>query len=483
LRNHPEHAPASRTPDSGDLPGGDEHLAIIEAVLENTVDGIVTIDESGTILLFNPAAEKIFGYKAREVIGQGVNLLMPGPSSEDHVKYLRRYMDTGQARVIGIGREVTGRRRNGRAFPLELSVSELKVGDRRLFTGILRDITARKEAERALQEERNFVSAILNTVGALIVVLNADGRVVRFNRTCEQLTGFRDDEITGCVFWETLVPTEEEGPFRKAFEDMVAGRPPVDMDSILHTRQGDRRRIAWSHSVLTAENGRVEYVIGCGLDITDKKAAEEALVSLSEAERRQVGQELHDALGQVMTGVTLLTSALERKLRERNLPEQREAGEITRLAKTALSQVKRLAHGLYPTELERHGLSAALKELAESQQKLHGIRCIYQGIERISHLDRPAELHLYRIAQEAVNNAVKHGQAAEIGVTYFYDDTLLKLTVEDNGIGIPDPPPQGSGMGLAIMRYRAAQIDAEMHIARRRSGGTRVECVQQRGSA
>ena len=123
---------------------------LLRAVFETVVDGIITIDERGTVAAVNPAVERIFGYTAGEIIGQNVSMLMPEPYRGEHDAYLGNYLRTGQARIIGIGREVEGRRKDGARFPLYLGVSETHVGDRRIFTGIVRDMSERKAAEEAL---------------------------------------------------------------------------------------------------------------------------------------------------------------------------------------------------------------------------------------------------------------------------------------------------------------------------------------------
>ena len=127
----------------------------LRAILETAVEGIITIDERGLIESFNPAAEKIFGYTAREAIGKNIKLLMPAPYRQEHDGYLNNYRHTGHAKIIGIGREVTGQRKDGTTFPMDLSVSEVRLANRRMFTGFVRDITERKQLEKEIIEISN----------------------------------------------------------------------------------------------------------------------------------------------------------------------------------------------------------------------------------------------------------------------------------------------------------------------------------------
>lgn len=165
----------------------------LRAIVNTAVEGIITIDTHGIIEFFNPAAERIFGYTAREVIGQNVSVLMPQPYRDEHDGYMRNYTRTGQARIIGIGREVTGRRKDGATFPMELSVSEVPLAGRRLFTGIVRDITARKRAEKQLEELARSLAEKNRELETIVYVASHDLRSPLVN-----IQGFSQELARAC---------------------------------------------------------------------------------------------------------------------------------------------------------------------------------------------------------------------------------------------------------------------------------------------
>jgi PAS domain S-box-containing protein len=168
-----------------------ESEARLRAIVDNAVDGIITIDEYGAILDFNPAAQRLFGYETQEVVGQNVKMLMPDPYRKEHDGYLRNYRDSGKRKIIGIGREVVGRRKDGSTFPLDLAVSEVQFGGRRLFTGIVRDISERKRVE---EERQRFVSLIENS-NDCIAVASLAWELLYLNEAGRHLIGLAPEQV------------------------------------------------------------------------------------------------------------------------------------------------------------------------------------------------------------------------------------------------------------------------------------------------
>ena len=321
----------------------------IKAILDTTVDAIITISDQGTILSFNKAAEKIFGYEAEEVIGQNVKILMPSPYHEEHDGYIHNYVDTGHRKIIGIGREVVGRRKDGAVFPMELAVSEIKLDHTRIFTGLVRDISERRQLE---------------------------------------------------------------------------------------------------------------------LEI----------LRISEYERQNIGQELHDGLGSQLSGIGMICQLLARKMKKAEHPESSEVVEIAEQVKEADYLARNIARGLVPVSPEPSGLRQALHRLAETTERTYGVTCTVKEEAEVLLEDNAVSTHLYRIAQEAFSNAVRHGKPERIVARLAIVDDELILEVSDDGIGIPDTLPKEKGVGLRTMKHRASVIRGKLSVKRGEKGGTVVSC-------
>jgi len=200
------------------------------------------------------------------------------------------------------------------------------------------------------------------------------------------------------------------------------------------------------------------------------------LLESSDRERRGFAQELHDGLGQQLGGVAYLSNVLREKLAERNAPEAADATRIFGLVREAIEQTRRVSRGLSPIRPEPEGLTIALGELAGQTAGLFRVRCRFQCPKPVSIGDTILAGHLYRFAQEAVNNALKHAEARRITIRLRRDQERVTLVVADNGKGIGQLSPTRQGLGLRIMQYRAGLIRGTVNLQPRRGGGTEVIC-------
>jgi signal transduction histidine kinase len=203
---------------------------------------------------------------------------------------------------------------------------------------------------------------------------------------------------------------------------------------------------------------------------------ERRILEISDEEQRRIGHDLHDGLGQHLTGIALMTRRLEQRLAASSSPHADDAAKVSQLAGQAVSWTHDLSRSLSPPALESAGLAEALRELAANAESLFGIQCTFEQIGELKLHDVSAADHLYRIAQEAISNAVRHGKAKVVRIRLEEAGDLLTVNVEDNGSGIDESKASADGMGLRIMRYRAGMIGATVDVRRRDAGGTVVTC-------
>jgi len=211
-------------------------------------------------------------------------------------------------------------------------------------------------------------------------------------------------------------------------------------------------------------------------EIAERERLERELLEISEREQRRIGQDLHDSLCQHLTGTTLAAQVLEEKLAAGNRSEAAEAKQVVELVEEGINLSRKLAKGLYPVEIAADGLMLALEEYATTTSELFKVTCRFECDSPVLVHDPATAGHLYRIAQEAVGNAIKHGRAKNILIRLEVGEESTMLSVKDDGGGLPEPLPKNRGMGLRIMAHRSAMIGGVFKVRRAESGGTEITC-------
>ena len=274
----------------------------LETLLETVVDGIVTIDDHGNVLTFNPAAERLFGYRSDETIGRNVKMLMPEPYASEHDMYLQNYVETQKANIIGIGREVQGLRKDGSTFHLHLAVSEMYVGDQRRFVGILRDITELKEA---LKEQEHLASIVDSSQDA-IIGKDLEGNITSWNQAAEIMYQYSAEEMI-CRSIRTLVPASKNQEMDDIFNRLRRGEHIENLETRRLRKDGQIIDVALTISPIINENGEVTGVSTIARDITLRKRAEHALEESRKAQEELFNryQSILDAAGEGIYGLDL----------------------------------------------------------------------------------------------------------------------------------------------------------------------------------
>lgn len=251
---------------------------LLRSVVDNTIDGIISIDELGTIQSFNPAAETIFGYAAAEVMGQNIRMLMPEPYHREHDGYLSNYMATGAAKIIGIGREVVGKRKDGTTFPMDLAVSEFRLETGRYFTGIVRDITARKRSEQELREAEARMRSVVDHVIDGIITIDESGQVATFNPAAERVFGFSASEVIGRNV-KMLMPEPYHGEHDSYLSNFLTTGTAkiIGIGREVVGRRKSGSTFPMELAVSAFSLGEHRYFTGIVRDISERKVAEARL--------------------------------------------------------------------------------------------------------------------------------------------------------------------------------------------------------------
>ncbi len=210
-------------------------------------------------------------------------------------------------------------------------------------------------------------------------------------------------------------------------------------------------------------------------EITERERLEKALLAVSEREQRRIGHDVHDSLCQHLTGAAIAGQVLADKLEVKSLPESSDAAQLVAIIEDGIELARNLARGLAPVQLEADGLMAAFCEFARTTTQRFGIDCSFHAPHPVLINNPEMAIHFFRIAQEAVSNAIKHGRARHIVISLLLDNAEVELSVSDDGKGLPDPLQPTNGMGLHIMRHRAAMIAGSFQ-AKGSYTGTIVRC-------
>ncbi|MDH3717247.1 MAG: response regulator [Planctomycetota bacterium] len=287
----------------------------------------------------------------------------------------------------------------------------------------------------------------------------------------------RPDENLGRVAqdWLLAVHTEEPAGVRDRIRDnWKTGQ--FHLNYRITRPDGSVRYIYDRATPILDAQGKVYRVAGIAEDVTDRKQLERELAEVTAKEQQRIGGELHDNLGQQLTGIGLLARGLQRKLNVGGSAEAATAGDLADNVAVAQQQLRTLIKGLIPVEVDSSGLMAALAQLAEQTERMCAVDCTLDCAQPVEVDGAATATNLYRIAQESINNAVRHAKARKIMIRLTSGHETLIMEIRDNGIGLSSERDEAEGMGLRIMRYRAEIVGAALNIRAAEGGGTIVTC-------
>jgi len=477
--------------------------------------GYVVFDRTGAIQEINVAAAQILGGKRGHLIGLRFAQFLPRREALSFREHLRRCR-THQG---PLSTELSIVAKSGEVISLELlSAPFARQGKRAAYCRtVIRDISERQRAERVLRQTQQNYETLVNSVEGIVWEANArDSQFTFVSQQAWRLLGYRAERwLQHRNFWKSHLHPKDREWVLKFRAQAIATRK----DCVLEYRmiRADRR-IVWlrdSLSVRQDPQGQLK-LRGIMVNITDRKETEEALrrvyddlelrikertaevtasnvellreigerkrlekelVEITEKERRRIGQNLHDDLGQLLTGIAFMTQSLAEKLAEASLPEVSDAAKIQALVNQAIGHTRVLSRDLTSAELDESNLAASLQALARHVGGLFEASCQFRYEGTIPPVSEGVARQLFYIAQEAATNAIKHGRPRHVWIVLAGRPDRLELTVRNDGQPFSGGSAANTGMGLRIMNYRARVIDAAFEVGTDNGGGTVVHCT------
>ena len=401
--------------------------AMTRGLLETSPEAFVAVDEHGLVRTFNPAAEALFGWKAEEVVGRNVSMLMPEPERGAHDTHLARYLATGTRHIIGSRREVIAVRRDGTVFPCELSVGEVRTSAGLTFTGFLRDLSAQRAAESALRESEADYRSVVEGVKEVVFRTDAEGRWAFLNPSWTEVTGFTVEETLGRAFLDSVHPDDREGN-TALFAALVAGKKDHCRHEVRYlTRGGDPRWIEVYARLTHGPDGLPSGTTGTLYDITERRnteselrRAKEAAVEATRLKSKflaNMSHEIRTPLNAVigMTGLLLETSLTG---------EQQEFADTIRSSgKTLLELINEILDfsKIESGRLEIVRAPFDLRECAEDAIDLVAPQAAEKGLELVLDVDAPSgsawkgdEARIRQVVVNLLTNAVKFTSRGEV---------------------------------------------------------------------
>ena len=443
----------------------------LQNLMEATKVGTLFLDRDLNIQRYTPPVTEVFSLRDSDV-GRPITDFTPKIGYDALVEDAERVLDEQTA----IEHEVEG---PGRTWYLMRLRPYRTVGDE--VEGVVVtfiDITAQKHAAETLRAERDLVSALIDTAGALITVLGEDGSIVRFNTACERLTGYDAAEAEGADLRDLLVAPDDREAVTTRLDALADGTTDrTDLEMRWASAEGDLHLIKGSFTALRDESGDVKHFIVTGTDMTRHRELEREVIEISDRERQRIGEALHDVISSGLTHVVMRTDTLAHRLTQEGTAVKADDLEgISSEVKEAADQIRSLSHALIPRALRQDHLAAALADLADEEEDFSDIDCTFVGDEGETRPeDETDAMNLYRIAHEAVANAREHADPSRIQIGLTEEGSDLVLSIRDDGRGWEGDTPEDEGLGLHLMRYRANLIGATLTLSSG-DGQTMVEC-------
>jgi PAS domain S-box-containing protein len=331
-----------------------------------------------------------------------------------------------------------------------------------------------------MENELKLLAAAVRNSNDAITVQDLEGNVISWNFGAERIYGYKEVEAIKMNI-NRIIPDHKQDEMMSLTRRLLKGENIEFFETQRLVKNNRILDISLTATLLKDEKGKPFAITTTERDITERRFLEKEILDITEREREQIGQEMHDGMGQVLTGIAVKCKGLALKLKSKSLDESKEALAISKLANKAIAQTRDLAKMLYPVDIETGGLVSALQTLASNIEEMLGVRCRFKCDKSVSVKNLVEAKQIYRIVQEAITNAIKHGKAKNINIKLRLTKSGTVLSVKNDGLDFPKLSPRIKGMGLKIMKYRTDLIGGSLDIRKVDKGGTVVICTFPNG--
>jgi PAS domain S-box-containing protein len=471
----------------------------LDAIVQSAMSGIVAIDADQRVVLFNAEAERMFGCPAAQAIGAPLDRFLPERFRAAHRAHVEEFGRTGvTSRRMGQLTALSALRADGTEFPIEASISQATAGGQKIYTVILRDVTERVRFETALlhsrqqtRESEARLDVIVRSAMDAIITVDADQRIVLFNAAAEQLLGCSAADALGGPL-DRFVPERFRAAHRRHIEQFgrtgeTARRMGPQITLAALRADGTEVPIEASISQASLEDHRLFTVIlrdisaRVRIEAELRRAREQerelavAMLEVREAERTRIARELHDELGQALTGLKMDLEVLARLAPAERTDIAARAVAMRELLDGTVETTRRISSDLRPLVLDDLGLGAAAEWLVESVAERTGLACALVVDPACARVGEPHASALFRIMQESLTNVVRHARAGRVEVRLERAGGVAVLTVSDDGVGMgTDSQAKPRSFGLRGMSERALLLGGGVSISSGPGAGTRL---------
>ncbi len=352
------------------------------------------------------------------------------------------------------------------------------------------------QARTALHEEHQFATAALESAGAMVMVTDLDGRIVRFNRACQRVSGYSYAEVQGRQAWDFLIVPEEVEEVKAIYRRLAEQLDPIEHENRWMDRNGRPHLISWYSAVISDAENTARHVVRIGVDITIRRQMEKelqhseqalresqaqlrrltaGLITAQEEERKRIALELHDDVSQRLAALVIEANALQKSLSMDRGKLIRRLREMEKSLTAVAENIHLTAHQLHPAVLEHLGLEPALKSLCDDFSRQHRPRVKLAVRSPTDTISGGVALCLYRVVQEALRNAAAHSGAAEALVSLEDRNGTLHLSISDPGSGFDVEQVKGRGLGLISMEERVRHVGGTFTVKTEPGRGTRID--------